>query len=94
MFETVATNTLDSEIYTMRSENLPQSLKAIPKTLNISNDKALVVNLDNFIISPIIVNHIFAQFNEGVHRHCNVGWKHFSIKVPPYFQKATKNLPV
>lgn len=44
VFETVATNTLDSEIYTMKSENLPQSLKAIPKTLNISNDKALVVN--------------------------------------------------
>ena len=47
VFETVATNTLDSEIYTMKSENLPLSLKSIPKTLNISNDKALVV-------SPII----------------------------------------
>lgn len=45
VFQVVATNILDSEIYTLKSDNLPASLKSIPKTLNISNDKALILIL-------------------------------------------------
>ncbi len=45
IFEAVATNILDSEVYTMKSENLPQSLKTIPKILGITNDKALILIL-------------------------------------------------
>lgn len=66
IFEAVATNILDSEIYTMKSENLPLSLKNIPKVLNITNDKALIVNSLPLIF---VAYHFSAQSNERIHWH-------------------------
>ena len=43
IFKASATTSLDSEITTLKSENLPASLKSIPATLSITNEKALVL---------------------------------------------------
>jgi hypothetical protein len=43
VFTSAAINSLDTEIMTMNADNMPANLKAIPKTLNISNEKALTV---------------------------------------------------
>ena len=51
LFLLVATNLLSSDLAVLTSENLPLSLKQVPKTLNIANDKALVllVSLHNLM---------------------------------------------
>ena len=43
IFTAIANNSLDSEILCLSSDNLPLSLRTLPKTLNISNDKAVTV---------------------------------------------------
>ena len=43
VFLAIATSSLDSEIRCLDSSNLPPTLRNLPKTLNISNDKAITV---------------------------------------------------
>ncbi len=45
IFTAIASNSLDSEILCLNSDNLPPSLRTIPKTLSISNDKAVTVSM-------------------------------------------------
>ena len=78
VFEVVATNILDSEIYTLKSENLPTSLKNIPKTLSISNDKALIliISLHNLMKEYIGTS----MMDENI----------LASKFPPTFKKQLK----
>ena len=43
IFVASATGKLDSEISMTKSDNLPSVLKSVPKTLNISNEKAAIL---------------------------------------------------
>lgn len=45
IFQAIATSSLDSEIHCLTSDNLPATLRSLPKTLNISNDKAITVSI-------------------------------------------------
>ena len=45
IFRTSATNMLDSEIKVIKSDELPATLKQLPSTLNITNEKAVVLIL-------------------------------------------------
>lgn len=45
IFKTSATNMLDSEIKVIKSDELPATLKQLPTTLNITNEKAVVLIL-------------------------------------------------
>ena len=70
VFIASATNILDSEIFLLKSDNLPQTLKTIPKIMNISNEKALIVS--NYISSnPPLAYSVASQSNEGIHRNFN-----------------------
>ena len=42
IFVTAATCMLDSELKTLKSDELPQVLKTLPQTLGITNEKAVV----------------------------------------------------
>ena len=70
VFTSLPIYSLDSEIFTVTSDNLPQNLKNLPKTLGVSNEKALTVR-----ILPLtsLVGHFFAQFDERVHWDFNDG---------------------
>jgi hypothetical protein len=56
----------------MKGDNLPASLRTIPKTMNISNEKALIVNSLHFCHS-LIADNFLAQPYEGIHWNINVG---------------------
>lgn len=43
VFKACATLSLDSELTCLKGENLPQVLRALPATLSVPNDKALVL---------------------------------------------------
>lgn len=43
VFNSITINSLDSELLTIDSDNLPLSIKSIPKTLAVSNEKAMTV---------------------------------------------------
>ncbi len=43
IFKASATGALDSELLVMKGDNLPATLRSIPSTLSITNDKALVL---------------------------------------------------
>ena len=45
IFKTSATNMLDSEIKVIKTDYLPATLKNLPSTLNITNEKAVVLIL-------------------------------------------------
>ena len=45
IFMAAATRQLDSEIKVIKPDTLPESLRGLPKTLNITNEKALVLIL-------------------------------------------------
>jgi hypothetical protein len=62
---------LDSEIHLLNSDNLPASLKSLPKSLGISNDKAVIVSTYRYLI--FIVNLIATQFDERVYRYIHDG---------------------
>ena len=43
IFKASSTGSLDSELFCLKGDNLPASLKSIPSTLSITNDKALIL---------------------------------------------------
>ena len=45
IFQAATSYALDSEIKVIKPDTLPESLKGLPKTLNITNEKALVLIL-------------------------------------------------
>ena len=51
IFNSLTINSLDSELFTLTSETLPQSIKSLPATLSITNEKALtlVISLHNLM---------------------------------------------
>ncbi len=57
IFEVVAIKVLDSELFVMKCEDLPQSLRSVPKSLSISNDKALIV-ISYLFMYPFIADSI------------------------------------
>ena len=72
VFLAIATSSLDSEVKCLNSDNLPASLRNLPKVLNISNDRAITVR--NILINSVkLVNYIPSQLDERVHWHFNDG---------------------
>jgi hypothetical protein len=63
----IATSSLDSEVHCLTSDNLPATLRSLPKTLNLTNDKAITVIINIYIHYLTSANHIIAQLNERVY---------------------------
>ena len=79
IFLASATGKLDSDITQLKGDNLPESLKNIPQTLQISNEKALIliVSLHNLLKEYISTS----MHDETI----------LSEKFPPEFQKGLKS---
>lgn len=45
VFNSITINSLDSELLTVEGDNLPASIKNLPKTLGVTNEKALTVSV-------------------------------------------------
>ena len=81
VFKASTTQILDSELMCSKGENLPgSSLRAIPSTLGVSNDKALVlvVSLHNLMKEYIGSG---AMLDENI----------LAAKFPPTFKKQLKS---
>lgn len=67
IFQAIATSALDSEIHCLKTDNLPLSLRSLPKTLGVSNDKAITVSCIAIDADICLVNNISSQSDEGIH---------------------------
>ena len=74
-----ASLTLDSELSCLKGDNLPAVLKALPTTLSISNDKALV-----------LVSSLHNLMKEYIGSGAMLDENILAAKFPPTFKKALK----
>ena len=90
LFTNIPSFSLDSEIFAMNSENLPASIKNLPKTLGVTNEKALTVILS---LTTIVLDFI-AQLDEGICWVFDDGRKYSCFSLPRKLQETTQDLPL